>query len=99
MNLTGIHEDVCGFNPWPCPVGQGSGIAISYGIDCKSGSDPKLLRCRLATVAPIPPLAWELPYAAGVALKKKKKKGNSIIQSEQATWFNRKQNVVIITKY
>ena len=28
---------------------------------------------RLAATAPIPPLAWELPYAAGVALKKKTK--------------------------
>ena len=31
------------------------------------------LWCRLAGVAPLQPLAWELPYAAGVALKKKKK--------------------------
>ena len=29
---------------------------------------------RLAATAPIQPLAWELPYAAGVAVKKKKKK-------------------------
>ena len=27
-----------------------------------------------AAVAPVRPLAWELPYAAGVALKKKQKK-------------------------
>ena len=32
------------------------------------------LWCRLAVVALIPPLAWELQYAAGVAQKKKKKK-------------------------
>ena len=31
------------------------------------------LWCRLAAAAPIPPLAWELPDAAGVALKKKGK--------------------------
>ena len=31
------------------------------------------LWCRPAAVAPIRPLAWELPYAAGRALKKKKK--------------------------
>ena len=54
MNLTSIHEDV--------------------------GSSPDLaqwirdlaflwLRCRPATVALIRPLAWELPYAMGVALK------------------------------
>jgi len=35
-----------------------------------------LLRCRPAALAPIRPLAWELPYAAGVALEKKKKKKN-----------------------
>ena len=29
---------------------------------------------RVAAVAPIQPLAWELPYAAGAALKSKKKK-------------------------
>ena len=33
------------------------------------------LWCRLAAVAPIQPLAWELPYATGLALKGKKKKG------------------------
>ena len=30
--------------------------------------------CRLAVVPPIQPLAWELPYAMGVALKSKKEK-------------------------
>ena len=33
-----------------------------------------LLWHRLAAVAPIRPLAWELPYAMGAALKRKKKK-------------------------
>ena len=32
------------------------------------------LRYRLAAVDPSGPLAWELPYAMGVALKSKKKK-------------------------
>ena len=31
------------------------------------------LWCRPATAALIPRLAWELPFAAGVALKRKKK--------------------------
>ena len=31
------------------------------------------LWCRQAAAAPIGPLAWELPYAAGVVLKKKEK--------------------------
>ena len=30
------------------------------------------LRCRSAAVAPIQPLAWELPRVSGVALKSKK---------------------------
>ena len=33
-----------------------------------------LLWCRSTAVAPIPPQAWEFPYAIGVALKSKKKK-------------------------
>ena len=45
----------------------------------RRGSDLVLLWlwCRSAAIAPIQPLAWELPYAAGGALnsKKKKKKG------------------------
>ena len=38
--------------------------------------DPALLWlwCRPGAVAPVGSLAWELPYATGVALKKKKKK-------------------------
>ena len=31
------------------------------------------LWCRLAAAVSIGPLAWELPYAAGMAIKKKKK--------------------------
>ena len=32
------------------------------------------LWCRLVATAPIRPLSWELPCAAGAALKRKKKK-------------------------
>ena len=37
--------------------------------------DPVLLwlQCRLAAAAPILPLAWALPYATGMDLKRKKK--------------------------
>ena len=31
------------------------------------------LWCRLAAIAPIRPLTWELPYASGVALKRQKR--------------------------
>ena len=37
-------------------------------------SDIAVAAVRAAGAAPILPLAWELPYAAGVALKSKEKK-------------------------
>jgi len=45
-------------------------------VGCRCGSDPELLWlwCRPVATAPIRPLAWEPPYAAGVALGKAKKK-------------------------
>ena len=45
------------------------------GLDQWVG-DPALLwlQCRPAAAAPTRPLAWELPYAVGVALKKKERK-------------------------
>ena len=57
-------------------MGRGSGIAVRCGADCRHGLDPVLLWlwCRLAVVVLIRPLAWELPYVVGVALKSKKKK-------------------------
>ena len=63
----------CGFNPWPRLVGRGSGIAVSCGVGCRCAFDLALLWlwCRTAAVALIRPLAWELPYAAGAALKSK----------------------------
>ena len=39
-----------------------------------------LWRSQLAAVAPTGPLAWELPYAVGAALKKKKKKSAYTVQ-------------------
>ena len=46
------------------------------GVGGRCGSDLALLWlwCRPAAVAPSRLLAWEPPYATGVALKKKKKK-------------------------
>ena len=49
---------------------------MNCGVGCRYVLDPQLLWlwCKLAAVAPIRPLAWELPYAAGAALKSKRKK-------------------------
>ena len=49
---------------------------MSCGGGHRHGSDLALLWLwhRLAAVAPIGPLAWEPPYAARAALKKKGKK-------------------------
>ena len=49
---------------------------MSCGIGHRCGLDPTLLWLwhRPAAAAPIQPLAWEPPHAAGAALKSKKKK-------------------------
>ena len=49
---------------------------MSCGVGCRHGSEPALLwlRHRPAAAAPVQPLAWELPYAAGATWKEKKKK-------------------------
>jgi len=48
---------------------------VSCGVGCRRGSDPALLWlwCRLVATAPIQPLAWEPPYAAGAAQRNSKK--------------------------
>ena len=53
---------------------------MSYGVGHRRGSDLVLLWlwCRLVAAAPIRPLAWELPHAAGAALKKQKQTNERI---------------------
>ena len=57
-------------------------LPVSCGVGCRRGLDPVLLwlGCRLVATAPIRPLAWEPPYAAGtaqeMAKRPKKKKFN-----------------------
>ena len=53
---------------------------VSCGIGHRHGWDLALLWLwlRMAAAAPKQPLAWGLPYATGVALKKKKKKFEDI---------------------
>ena len=57
---------------------------MSCGVGCRCSLDDLALLWlwrRPAAAAPIQPLAWELPYAVGAALKKKKKNGESRFMS------------------
>ena len=53
---------------------------MSCGVGHKCGSGPVLLCLwyRLAAAAPIQPLAWEFWYAAGMTLKKEKRKRKKV---------------------
>ena len=58
--------------------------------------DLALLRlwCRLATVALIQPLAWELPYAANAALKsKKERKRKERKKEKEKKWVSNARNI------
>ena len=75
MKPTSIHGGaglISGLVQWV----KGYSIAMSCGVGHRRGLDPALLRLwyRPVATAPITPLAWEPPYAAGMALKSRKKK-------------------------
>ena len=55
---------------------------MNCGVGNRLGLDLELpwLWCKPAAVAPIQPLAWELPYATGAALKRQKTQKNKIKQ-------------------
>ena len=70
---TSIQEDaglIPGLTQWV----QGLDVAASCSTDCRLCLDLALLWLwhRPAVAVLIWPLAWELPYAAGAAIKKKK---------------------------
>ena len=78
-NLTKNHK-VAGSVPALAQWVKRSGVAVNCGVGCRCSWDPELLWLwrRPVATAPIRPLAWESPYAAGAAqemakrLKKKK---------------------------
>ena len=49
-------------------------MSCGVGHRCSSGTESLCLWHRLAAETLIQPLVWEIPYATGVALKKKRKK-------------------------
>ena len=59
---------------WVPSLASLSGLRVQQccGVGGRLGSDPALLWlwCRLVAAAPIRPLAWELPCASDMALKK-----------------------------
>ena len=67
-NPTRNHE-VAGSVPALAQWVKRSGIAVSCGVGCRCSSDPTLLWLwrRPVATAPIRPLAWEPPCAAGAA--------------------------------
>ena len=70
--------------PGPLQWVKGSSVAVSCGIGRRCGSDPVLLWLwrRPTAAAPIGPLAWKLPCAAGAARKEKRNfKTNGLIKS------------------
>ena len=62
---------------------------MSCGVGCRCGLDLALLWLWLwlAATAPIRPLAWESPCAAGVALKRQKKKKKRLFSAEEEGRF------------
>ena len=82
-------------------MGQGSGLAVSCGVGCKYVSDPALLWlwCRLAAIAPIQPLAWELPYTSGVALESKAKKKKKTDKKQKTKPRKQKRHRAFLKTY
>ena len=62
-------------DPWPFSVGLRFSSVVNCSVGHRCDLHLTLLQVwsRLAAAAPIQTLAWELLYAAGTALKRKKK--------------------------
>ena len=71
--------------------GLGISVIMSYDVGHRCGWDNALLWLWLwlwhtpAAVAPIPPLAWELPHASSAALKKIKITTKHVISQESCS--------------
>ena len=69
---------------------------MSCGAGHRCGSDPTLLWpwCKPAAAAPIQPLAWELPYAMGLALKRQNKQ----TKKQKTPQMNKYENAGMMKK-
>ena len=69
---------------------------MSCGVGRRRGSDPAMLWlwCKPAAAAPMPALAWELPYAACAAIKSKKQtnKNQKPKNTISSTWLTDQLN-------
>ena len=78
--LSGFRTQLASMRTWVRSLALLSGLRIQHchsfgvGVGCRCGSDVMLLWCRSASSAAVGPLAWELPYVMGVALKRQKTK-------------------------
>ena len=76
-------------------MGRGYSIAVSSSVGYRRGLDLALLWLWLlpwpAVVALIRPLDWDLPYPAGMTLKKKKKRSRML--SNKLTYIRLKKPV------
>ena len=65
---------------------------MSCGVGRRCGSDLVLLWlwCRPAAAALIRPLAWKLPYATGLALKRKEKEKKTQLKKEMMIYIFKK---------
>ena len=75
--LPGLQTRIVSVRMWVQPLALLGGLWMwsCCGVSCRCGSDPAWLWLwrRLVAIASIRPLDWDLPYAAGTAIKVKEK--------------------------